>query len=91
MTYRREGHVYGEEALLGSYTYRDDAEVAKWNERDPVANTRRICQDSGVEAAELDRIDAEAEEEVLVAANDALASPFPDPAEALDDVFVEAI
>jgi TPP-dependent pyruvate/acetoin dehydrogenase alpha subunit len=91
MTYRREGHVYGEEALLGSYRYRDEAEVARWNERDPVANARRICQDSGVDAADLDRIDAEAGEEMRLAAKAALAAPFPDQAEALDDVFVEAI
>ena len=92
-TYRWEGHFYGEEALLGTYRYRDADEVARWRaERDPLQlERRRLVEDELLDPARLDEIDRAAEEEMGLALQFALDSPLPDPDQALEFVFAERI
>jgi pyruvate dehydrogenase E1 component alpha subunit len=93
MTYRWYGHFYGEEALIGSYHYRTDEEVADWKaNRDPVELTRRRILEEGVaDEAELERIDRAIDEEMDRAAEFAQQSPLPPPEQALDFIFSEHI
>jgi TPP-dependent pyruvate/acetoin dehydrogenase alpha subunit len=92
-TYRWGGHFHGEEALLGEHRYRDSEEVERWrSERDPLAiERRRLMATAAVSESELDAVDAAATEEMDRARDDALASPLPDPEQALEFVFAERV
>jgi TPP-dependent pyruvate/acetoin dehydrogenase alpha subunit len=82
LTYRWQEHVGpGRDYHLG---YRPEAEVAPWVAGDPV---RRLGE--ALEPAARARVDEEVEEEVAAAFAFAEASPFPEPAELLSDVFKE--
>jgi acetoin:2,6-dichlorophenolindophenol oxidoreductase subunit alpha len=92
-TYRWYGHFYGEEAMIGSYSYRSDEEVADWKQnRDPVTLTRRRVLDEGVaDEAELARVDQEIAEEMKRASEFAQSSPLPPAEQALDFIFAEPV
>ncbi len=92
-TYRWYGHVYGEEAMIGSYCYRPEEEIADWKaNRDPVVLTRqRIIAEALLSEQELDRIDEAIAEEMDRASDFAQRSPLPPPEQALDFVFSERI
>ena len=88
LTYRFEAHDEGEFALIG-IKYRTEEEENAWKSRDPVALFSRWLIDEGhwseTEFAALkERIEAEVEDAVAFAA----VSPFPEPHEAFDHVFV---
>jgi pyruvate dehydrogenase E1 component alpha subunit len=58
-TYRIQGHFEAESFVLGGGSYRDDAEIAAWRDRDPIARFRAALIAGGTaDAADLDRIDA---------------------------------
>jgi len=87
-TYRWHGHVYGEDALIGSYRYRDRDEVKRMRaERDPIKLHRAVCIDAGVSGDDLTKIDTEVRAEVDDAVEFALASPLPAPEQALEFLF----
>ena len=67
---------------------RDPAEIAAWQERDPILRLRRELSASGV-LTETDgrTIEVAAHEEMAAAAEFARESPFPDPAEAFEDLY----
>jgi pyruvate dehydrogenase E1 component alpha subunit len=75
-TYRFHGHHTFE--IKARLRYRDEAEVAAWQARDPLP-----VQESRVAPAQRARIDAEVEEILDAAVAFAVASPRPDPAAAL--------
>lgn len=83
-TYRYLGHHTFESKVR--LHYRDDAEVARWRERDPL----RI-QAARVPAAERARIDAEVEALLDEVVAFALAGPRPEPADALAHLYATAI
>jgi TPP-dependent pyruvate/acetoin dehydrogenase alpha subunit len=85
-TYRWEGHVVGEQAFVGEY--RDPNEVEAAKQRCPIVRFTQQLQETGfIEAAELERVRAEVERDVQDAVAFAQSSPFPDVAEATQDVF----
>lgn len=90
-TYRWEGHVVGEEAFLGKRAYRSQEEIAEWKQRCPIAmfESRFLARGTCTQA-ELDAIKAEVKRAVDEAVAFALDSPFPQPEEALEDVFAAA-
>jgi TPP-dependent pyruvate/acetoin dehydrogenase alpha subunit len=91
-TYRWWGHFYGEEALIGAQSYRSQAEIDDWKaNRDPLKNIRSRCLSAGVPEEDLDAIDAAVAEEMDAAVAFAKAAPLPDPAAALDHVFVAPV
>ena len=62
----------------------------RWEARDPIDRyQRRLAEDYGFDASELEQVRAECEREVGEAAETALASPMPDPAVATDGVFAD--
>ena len=83
LTYRLGGHYAGDPAK-----YRDAIEVREWTERDPIARFRQAALSAGAldepEAAEAERSARDAIEE---ATRFARASPWPDPAEVMTDVY----
>ncbi|MDY7040833.1 MAG: thiamine pyrophosphate-dependent dehydrogenase E1 component subunit alpha [Chloroflexota bacterium] len=91
-TYRFEGHMAGEQALLGERTYRSQDEVEFWmRERDPVANFRKqLLETETVTEAEVKDVEAKVEALIDEAVAFAKESPFPALEEALEDVFYSA-
>ena len=85
-TYRFMGHMGGKEVFEGSYRTQD--EVEEWKVRDPIAMFEDTLIGMGAltkeEATEIDeRLKAELEEAVTFAKE----SPWPEPEEALEDVY----
>jgi TPP-dependent pyruvate/acetoin dehydrogenase alpha subunit len=83
MTYRRAGH-----AEHDAQKYLPEGELAEWEARDPVDRFERwLVEAGGVAQEELDGIAGRVRDEVESARAEAEASPLPDPASALDDVY----
>jgi len=86
LTYRWHGHNEGEETFAGSY--RPQEEQDAWRAREPIAAyTRHLIMTGVCSQDDADRIDAEEVARVDEALAFAERSPFPDPEEALEDVF----
>ncbi len=84
-TYRYLEHAEGE-GIPGFY--RDAAETARWQERDPLAIHRRRLLEAGLlDAAGADRIEAEARAEVDAALDFARRSPTPELRSVFEGVF----
>ncbi len=84
-TYRWMGHWTGD-----PQSYRTREEVAAWKAKDPVSRFQEKLTGWGyLTVDKLDRIGQAAKDEADEAAQFALASPEPDPAHVLDDVFYE--
>lgn len=83
-TYRWMGHWTGDPQV-----YRTREEVEHWKQKCPIARLRRHLLDQGVSVETLEALEAAAAAEIERAAAFALASPQPDPAHVLDDVFYE--
>ncbi|GAA4459925.1 thiamine pyrophosphate-dependent dehydrogenase E1 component subunit alpha [Phytohabitans houttuyneae] len=84
LTYRYQGHHTFE--LKTHLLYRDKAEVARWQERDPL----RI-QAERLGAQERELIDAEIEATLEEAVRSALESPEPDPADPLRYLYADGL
>ena len=74
LTYRHGGHSRADPGK-----YRPDDEVKAWLARDPVPGYRARLLDSGVSAAVLDAIEAEAAAKVAAAEGEARQAPEPSP------------
>ena len=86
VTYRFSGHSEGESAFVSAY--RTEEEVESWKARDPITRHRALLvSDRGIEAAQLDAIDADEQRRVEAAVGFAEASPLPSPDQALEHVF----
>jgi TPP-dependent pyruvate/acetoin dehydrogenase alpha subunit len=65
--------------------------LAEWAQRDPIERYReRLVAEHGFDAAEVERIQAEVDRYVAECAERAVASPMPDPGDAVDGVFATA-
>jgi pyruvate dehydrogenase E1 component alpha subunit len=83
-TYRYYGHFQGDQV-----TYRTAEELARYRDRDPIKAVRAFMVERGLaSAAELDGIDSDVQRELDVAWEAGKAAPFPDPEQALTDVYV---
>jgi len=84
-TYRWHGHYEGD-----AQPYKPEHESAAWRERDPLeVSAARLLERGEAEAAELERVRAEAAERVARATERARELPVPEPEEAYADVFGE--
>jgi len=82
-TYRFRGHFEGD-----SGTYRPKEEIEKWQQRDPIKTYRqKLIQMKVLTEKRMDDIDKEALAEMDEAVKFALESPFPEPEEALTNVY----
>ena len=83
-TYRWHGHYEGD-----PQTYKPDDEVEEWKKKDPIPAFRNRLVEMGVlTEGDADNIEREINDEIEKAVQFAEESPFPDPEEALEDVFV---
>ena len=78
-TFRHRGHFEGE-----SVTYLSHGELDAWKEKDPIHRIERALSEGDVKS-----IKAEIEQEIEQAISFARTSPFPEPAEAVTDLFFE--
>jgi TPP-dependent pyruvate/acetoin dehydrogenase alpha subunit len=79
-TYRIQGHFEAESFVLSGGSYRDEAEIEAWRQRDPIARYRGALIGAGTAgAAELDRIDADVAGQVADAVAYAEAGQPADP------------
>ncbi|WP_265110570.1 thiamine pyrophosphate-dependent dehydrogenase E1 component subunit alpha [Halosolutus halophilus] len=84
-TYRYRGHYEGDEE-----PYRDDAEIERWQERDPIDSFKERLIDRGeLTAEEFDDLQAAVEAEIEAAIEYAQEADRPTPDEAYDDMFAE--
>ncbi|MFN2537200.1 MAG: thiamine pyrophosphate-dependent enzyme [Mycobacteriales bacterium] len=83
-TYRWHGHYEGDPVR-----YRSEEELEEWKLRDPLSVARARMAGAGLSAAVADEVDREVEAEVQAAIEEARRSPFPDPKQLFDFVYVE--
>jgi len=84
-TYRHKGHSRFDPAK-----YRPPDEVEEWMKKDPILRFRNTLIEEGVlTEKQADKIDRQITETVEEAAQFAVKSPYPQPEEALEDVFVK--
>ena len=84
VTYRQGGHSRADPGK-----YRPDEEVKAWLARDPLPTQRQRLVDAGVDAAELDRVEAEVRAAVADAERAAREAPEPDPATATTQLWAD--
>jgi acetoin:2,6-dichlorophenolindophenol oxidoreductase subunit alpha len=84
VTYRHGGHSRADPGK-----YRPEEEVSAWLERDPVRGYRARLVAGGVDESALDEIEAAARQEVEAAVEEAKASPPPDLALVLADLWAD--
>ena len=84
LTYRHYGHSRSDPAK-----YRPADEVERWMQRDPLTVARERLIGLGVDAADVDAIDARVAEAIKAAVQEAKDAPYPDPATALIDVWAD--
>ena len=83
LTYRLSGHYVGD-----SQRYREAAELAEWQERDPIARFGRYLAAEGLDGAvDAAMLEHDARERVEAAVRFALDSAWPDPAEVAMEVY----
>lgn len=85
LVYRWQGHYCGDPAVYRPKEYLEEA-----HQNDPIKNFRdKLIADGTASAGELDAIDSSKADEIESAYEFAVASPFPDVAEAFTDVYCE--
>jgi acetoin:2,6-dichlorophenolindophenol oxidoreductase subunit alpha len=84
LTYRHYGHSRADPAK-----YRPADEVERWMQRDPLVVARDQLSGLGVNAADVDAIDARVAEMIKAAVQEAKDAPYPDSATALIDVWAD--
>ncbi|MFQ5814278.1 MAG: thiamine pyrophosphate-dependent dehydrogenase E1 component subunit alpha [Anaerolineae bacterium] len=88
VTYRWYGHFHGEEALLGSRSYRKKEEIEEWKTRCPIARYKsKLTNENVITSAEIEALEKEAQAEIDRAVAFAQKSPMPAGEEALQDVY----
>lgn len=87
-TYRWQGHFHGEEALLGSKSYRSQEEVQAWKRRCPIARYReQLLRHHLVTESDVEEMAQLAQEKVEEAVEFARRCPWPPGEHALEDVY----
>jgi TPP-dependent pyruvate/acetoin dehydrogenase alpha subunit len=89
-TYRFSGHFVGEEKIVGSY--RTEEEISEWKKRDPILLFRKwLLEDEQISEGDLTLSESQVDAAVIEAVEFAESSPWPDPEDALQDLFTPSI
>ena len=84
-TYRIRGHYEGDIQL-----YRIKEEIDEWRKKDPIDRFRKRLMEEKVLSAEADNeITSRVKQEIAEAVEFAKESPYPEPEEALEDLFAK--
>ena len=81
-TFRFHGHFEGE-----AVNYWEEEELKKWKERDPLIITKKALTEAGLSKKELENMDKKIQDEIDEAVEFARQSDYPEPEEAMDDLF----
>ena len=82
-TYRWRGHFEGDACV-----YRSEKELEEWKAKDPIPRfAKKLVETKTATQAELDAISAQVQADVDAAVKFAEESPYPTPADLLDDVY----
>ena len=81
-TFRHKGHFYGDSAW-----YRPAEYMEKANAQDAIARMRKYMLENGFAQAEIDELDQAVFDEIQKAYEFAVSSDYPDPSEAITDVY----
>jgi pyruvate dehydrogenase E1 component alpha subunit len=82
-TYRHKGH-----SRVDPARYRPKEEVEEWLAKDPIKRFKeKLLQTKTLTEAEIQRIENEVAAEIEEAVKFAMESPYPEPEEALEDVY----
>jgi len=84
-TYRYRGHYEGDEE-----PYRDDDEIERWKEQDPIESFKdRLIERGELTQEEFDDLESEIESTIDDAIEYAQAADYPEPSAAYEDMFVD--
>lgn len=87
-TYRWRGHYEGEADR--TYTYRTKQEIEEWIDRCPIKRFQKVLLDQGVVSqVGLNQIEQEIQSDLQKAMEFAQNCPFPEPQDALKDLYYE--
>jgi pyruvate dehydrogenase E1 component alpha subunit len=82
-TYRHKGH-----SRVDPAKYRPKEEVEEWLAKDPIKRFKeKLLQEGAITEAEIQQIGQEVAAEIDAAVRFAMESPYPEPEEALEDVY----
>ena len=87
-TYRWRGHYEGEADR--TYTYRTKEEIEGWMKKCPLERFKKVLLKEGVKESEFERVEADVQRELEEAIRFAEESPFPQPEDALQDLYAES-
>ncbi|MFB6174705.1 MAG: pyruvate dehydrogenase (acetyl-transferring) E1 component subunit alpha [Candidatus Nanohalobium sp.] len=83
LTYRLDDHTTSDD----STRYRDEDEVEKWKDKDPLKRFRDYLKDQGIWKDELEDFEEEAEKKIKEASNEAIDEDDPEMEEMFDYVY----
>ncbi len=82
-TYRYLGHSKSD-----ANVYRTKAEIEEWKKKDPIPHMRKALIENAIARAEdLDKLEAQAKEDIEAAVKFAMNSPMPDISTVLEDIY----
>ncbi|MFB6155345.1 MAG: thiamine pyrophosphate-dependent dehydrogenase E1 component subunit alpha [Haloferacaceae archaeon] len=84
-TYRYRGHFEGDQQV-----YRDESEIDRWRQNDPIEAFReRLVERGDLTREQFEEMESEVEATIADAVEYARGAPDPDPSEAYEDMFAE--
>lgn len=90
-TYRYEEHSLGLNRIVRA-PYRDEEEVERWKQRDPIAIHKNLLLEQGIATqTEIDQLEDEVMKQIDEAVQFARESPYPEPSALFEDMFANPI
>ena len=87
-TYRWRGHYEGEADR--TYQYRTKKEIESWKKKCPIERLKEVLLKKGIKKTEFERVEKDIRIELEEAIKFAEESPFPNPEDALKDLYAES-
>ena len=87
-TYRWRGHYEGEADR--TYQYRTKKEIESWKKKCPIERLKEVLLKKGIKEAEFERVEKDIRKEIEEAIKFAEESPFPNPEDALKDLYADS-
>ena len=90
-TYRYYEHSLGMSRIVRD-AYRDDDEIAEWQQKDPInIHKERLLEQGIATAEEIDQMENEVKQQIEEAITFARESPYPEPSDLFEDMYANPI